>query len=397
MTLTSPDVYFDIYDRDLYASPYAVYRRLRDEAPLYRNEPYDFVAVSRHVDVARVLGDRDAFISRKGSVYQFAKDGVDMPEGMFIFEDPPIHAIHRGLVSRLFTPRAVSRIEAQIHDLFHGAAEALVGAGSFDFVQDFATMLPIQVIGMLLGLPESDYVSLRRSFHASQNAGTLDPDHALDGLAEAATWFTEYLDHRAEHPADDLMTELLNLEFEDATGTRRRLRREELILFLTIITGAGSDTTVNAIAWAGLLLGVHPDQRRLLRDDPSLVSNAVEEVLRCEPPAYHIARTAAVDVEMHGDTVPAGSVILALPGAANRDERVFPDGDTFDITRPPGQIFTFSFGAHFCLGASLARLETRLAIEAFLTRFPDWTVDLDAAAMTLGIDTRGWDALPVTT
>lgn len=398
MTTTATGVYFDMYDRDLYASPYAMYRRLRDEAPLYWNEEYRFYAVSRSADAARVLGDRATFISRKGGVYQIAAAGIEMPPGLFIFEDPPLHTIHRSLVSRLFTPKAVSRIEPQIHALFHRAAESLAGVPRFDFVTDFATMLPIQVIGMLLGLPESDYVALRTAFHRSMNDDTSDPDkEALGGIAEAALWFSSYLDHRAEHPTDDLMTQLLNLEFEDETGTRRTLQRDELTTFLTLITAAGSDTTVNAIAWAGLLLSEHPDQRQRLIDDPALIPNAVEEVLRFEPPSYHIARTVATDVEMHGQVVPADSVILVLPGAANRDEREFPDGDTFDVARKPGQTFTFSFGPHFCLGASLARLETRIAIEAALRYWPDWSIDRDRAVMTGGIDTRGWDSLPTET
>jgi cytochrome P450 len=208
-------------------------------------------------------------------------------------------------------------------------------------------------------------------------------------------WFTEYLDFRAEHPTDDLMTQLLNTEFEDETGTERQLRREELLTFLVLITGAGSDTTVNAISWAGSLLSDHPEQRKLLIDDPSLIPNAVEEVLRYESVSYHIARTVVDDVELHGQTVPAGSLILTLPGSANRDDRRVEDGDRFDITRKSGQIFTFSFGPHFCLGASLARLETRLAVESILPRFPEWTVVYDGAALTGGIDTRGWERLPV--
>jgi len=185
------------------------------------------------------------------------------------------------------------------------------------------------------------------------------------------------------------------LEFEDHTGTRRMLGRDELLNFLVLISGAGSDTTVNAIGWAGQLLGDHSDQRRLLLQDPGLIPNAVEEVLRYESVSYHMCRTTTTEVEFYGQKLEEGSLIVVLPGSANRDERRVSEPDVFDVTRVPGQIFTFSFGPHFCLGANLAKLETRLAVEAILKRFPDWTVDHSGAQLTAGIDTRGWDYLPV--
>ena len=396
MTTTPTAVSYDMFDRDIYASPYPVFRRLRDEAPLYYNEQYDFFAVSRHDDVSRVLGDRETFISGKGGVYNIITAGIEMPEGLFIFEDPPQHTMHRNLVSRLFTPRAVNGLEPQIRALCAEVLDSLVGAEYFDFQTDLAMQIPIKVIGMLLGLPRSDQAELHAIFHQTMHADTADPTKpALEGIIKAAEWFNQYLDARAEHPTDDLMTDLLNLELEDETGTRRQLRREELITYLTLITSAGSDTTAQAIGWTAKLLGDHPEQRRELVDDPSRIRNAVEEVLRYESVSYHFCRTVATDAEFHGGTVPAGSVLVMLPGAANRDDRRIADPDTFDIHRDPSQIFTFSFGPHFCLGASLARLELRLVLEAVLERFPDWTVDDDNARLTQGIDTRGWDALPV--
>lgn len=396
MTLTPSDVHFDMYDRELYASPYGMYQRLREEAPLYYNDEYKMFVVSRHADVARVLGDRDTFISGKGSVYQIAAAGIEVPDGMFIFEDAPRHTIHRSLVSRLFTPRAVKRIEPKIRELFTAAAESVAGEPKFDFMRDFAHMVPIQVIALLLGLPEKDHRALRDVFHQAQNEDTADAGiDPLVAMLETAVWFSEYLDFRAEHPTDDLMTELLNVEFEDETGTRRQLRRDELTTFLTLITGAGSDTTAVAVSWMGSILSDNPGERRKLVEDPALIPNAVEEIVRYEPPSYHVLRTTAQDVEFHGEVVPAGSMIVTLPGAANRDDRVFPDPDSFDVSRSPGQVFTFSFGPHFCLGASLARLEVRIGMEEILKRVPEWTVDYDNAVLTSGIDTRGWDRLPV--
>ena len=191
------------------------------------------------------------------------------------------------------------------------------------------------------------------------------------------------------------MTQLLNVEFEDETGTTRKLRRDETVTYLTLITSAGSDTTATAISWAGHLLSEHPDQRRELVENPSLISKAVEEVLRCEPPSYHFCRWVTKDVEFHDQIIPADSILVVVPPAANRDERKWEDPDRFDIHREPAQIFTFSFGPHFCLGAHLARLETRIALETILPRIPEWSVDDEQSELTAGIDTRGWARLPV--
>jgi cytochrome P450 len=390
------DVYYDMYDRDIYASPYETYRRLRNEAPLYYNEKYNFYAVSRFADLSRVLTDRETFISSKGGVFNILSAGIDIPPGLFIFEDPPLHTMHRSLVARLFTPKAVATLEPQIRDLCSDITESLVGRERFDFMRDFALRLPVQVIGMLVGVPKADQMSLLETFQKNLHERSADPEAAqLDGILEAAQWFNDYLDWREKNPADDVMTQLLNLEFEDETGATRKLRRDETVTYLTLITSAGSDTTATAIGWAGKLLSDHPDQRRELTRNPALIPNAVEEVLRCEPPTYHFCRWVANDAEFHGGTVPAESILVVVPPAANRDESRWEDSDRFDIHRQPSQIFTFSFGPHFCLGANLARIEARIALETILPRIPDWTADLDHAELTLGIDTRGWDTLPV--
>jgi cytochrome P450 len=396
MTMTEADVYYDMYDRGIYASPYETYRRLRDEAPLYYNEQYDFYAVSRHDDLNRVLGDRDTYISGKGMVYNLITQDVEMPSGLFISEDPPMHTMHRGIVSRLFTPRAVGSLEPQIRKLCTELVDGLEGRDHFDFVRDFALQLPVQVIGMLVGVPKADQAEMLAMFQENMHEGTADAErNVYEGLAAGAAWFNEYLDWRETNPSDDVMTQLMRFEFEDETGTTRALRRDEIVTYLMLITSAGSDTTATAISWAGSVLNDHPDQRQELVDDPSLIPNAVEEVLRYEPPSYHYARWTKKDSEFHGKVVPAESILVMLPGAANRDDRKWDDPERFDIHRKQGQIFTFSFGPHFCLGANLARLEARIALETILPRIPAWTCDYDNAVLTKGIDTRGWELLPV--
>jgi cytochrome P450 len=209
--------------------------------------------------------------------------------------------------------------------------------------------------------------------------------------------FGEYIDWRAEHPSDDLMTEMINAEFEDETGTTRRLTRDEILIYVTVIAGAGNETTTRLIGWAGKVLAEHPDQRRQLVEDPSLIPNAIEELLRFEPPAPHVARYVARDVEYYGEAVPKGNVMLFLVGSANRDDRRYPDADRFDIHRTIGQHLTFGFGIHFCLGAALARLEGRIALEEVLKRFPEWDVDYDKAKLAPTSTVRGWETLPVVT
>jgi cytochrome P450 len=191
------------------------------------------------------------------------------------------------------------------------------------------------------------------------------------------------------------MTDLLHTEFEDEHGVRRTLTRDEALLYTTVVSGAGNETTTRLIGWAGKVLADFPDERRTLVEDPSLIPNAIEELLRFEGPAPHVARYVTKDVEYHGQTVPEGNVMLMLNGSANRDERKFPDPDRFDVHREVKGHLAFGFGLHFCLGAALARLEGRVALEEVLRRFPEWTVDLEQARLSPTSTVRGWETLPV--
>lgn len=216
-----------------------------------------------------------------------------------------------------------------------------------------------------------------------------------DGPLTDGTLFAEFVDWRIDHPADDLTTELLNAEFTDEAGVTRKLRREELLMFMNVVAVAGSETTTRLIGWAGKLLSEHPEQRRRLVADRSLVPGAIEEILRVEPPALQAARYVTRDVEFGGATVPQGSAILLLIGAANRDERRFgQNAEEFDVSRSPRQHLTFGVGAHYCLGNALARIEGRIALDEIMNRFPDWDVDLDSAVFSSSSVVRGWDSMP---
>jgi cytochrome P450 len=388
--------YYDPYDVDINADPYPAFRRLREEAPLYYNEQYDFYALSRFEDVERAYLDPKTFISGRGAILELIKANITFPPGVLLFEDAPVHTVHRGLLSRVFTPRKVAALEPKIRAFCARSLDPLVGSGQFDFIADLGAQMPMRTIGMLLGIPEDDQETVRDRVDSSLRTKAGKPMRYKQQNI-TGEMFADYIDWRAKHPSDDLMTELLQAEFEDKTGTVRRLSREEVLTYTNVLAGAGNETTGRLIGWAGKLLADHPDQRRQLVADPSLIPNSIEEILRYEPPAPHVARYVARDVEIHGRTVPEGSVMMLLIGAANRDDRVHPDGDRFDIHRQVDRHLSFSHGIHFCLGAALARLEGRVALDEVLKRFPEWEVDWSRAKLATTSTVRGWETLPVFT
>ena len=394
MGLTSTsDVYYDPYDFDIDADPYPIWRRLREEAPLYFNEKYDFFALSRFDDVERALVDWETYRSGRGSVLELIRADLDLPPGIILFEDPPVHDVHRGLLSRVFTPRKMNAIEPKVREFCARSLDRLVGAGGFDFIADLGAQMPMRTIGYLLGIPEQDQEAIRDHLDSGLRLeeGEAPVPQSFDGVE----LFGEYIDWRADHPSDDLMTEMLNAEFEDETGTVRRLTREEILTYVNLIAGAGNETTTRLIGWTGKVLAEHPDQRRQIVEDRTLIPGAIEELLRYEAPSPVQARYVARDVEHYGTTVSEGSVMVLLNGSGNRDDRRFPEGDRFDIHRDIAHHLSFGYGLHFCLGAALARLEGRVALDEVLRRFPEWDVDWDNARQARTSTVRGWESLPV--
>jgi cytochrome P450 len=398
MTVTSPsDVYYDPYDFEIDADPYPVWKRLRDEAPLYWNDKYEFFALSRWDDVDAAMLDWKTYISGRGSVLELIKANVEIPPGSILFEDPPTHDVHRGILSRVFTPKKMLALEPQVRAFCAQVLDPLVGSGGFDFIEDLGKFMPMRVIGMLLGIPEQDQVAIRERLDEGLRLDEGVPaerDYETLGTHEA---FSEYITWRADHPSDDLMTELLNAEFEDEHGVTRTLTHQEILGYVGLLAGAGNETTTRLIGFTGEVLGRHPDQRAELAADRSLIPNAIEELLRFESPSPVQSRYVTRDVEYYGRTVPVGSVMVMLNGSANRDERHFPDGDRFDIHRDIGRHQAFGYGIHLCLGAALARLEGRVALDEVLTRFPEWEVDYDTARRARTSTVRGWETLPVRT
>ena len=393
------EIYYDPYDFEIDADPHPVWRRMRDEAPLYRNDRYEFWALSRYEDVASGLTDWRSYSSARGTVLELIRNEAPIPPGTILFEDPPLHDAHRALLARLFTPRRIAEIEPQVRAYCARSLDPLIGGGRIDFIADLGAQMPMRVIGMLLGIPEEDQEELRDQIDAglSLDEGERATRGAPQGESGPLSWtgrFSEYIEWRRKNPSDDLMTELLNARFVDDRGVERTLRDDELLGYIGLLAGAGNETTTRLIGWTGYLLDRFPDQRRLVTEDRSLVPNAVEEILRYEAPSPVQARHVTRDVELHGTRVPEGSTLLLLNGSANRDEREFEDPDRLDVRRRNIRHLSFGLGIHFCLGASLARLEGCVALEEVLARWPEWEIDQEAAEMARTSTVRGWKKLP---
>jgi cytochrome P450 len=389
------DLYYDPFDFDIDDDPYPTWKRMRDEAPLYYNEKYNFYALSRYEDVARELPNWATYRSGRGTTMDIIMSGLEVPPGVILFEDPPLHDLHRRVLSRVFTPRRMEAIEPLARRYCERALDQLVGSSRFDFIADLGAQIPMRTIGYLLGIPEEGQQAVRdntnQAIGLKDSSGYAVSENAFENSYQL---FADYIEWRAEHPSDDLMTQLLNAEVEDE-GEIRRLTRTEVLMYTSMVAGAGNETTTRLIGFIGALLSDHPDQRRELVADPGLIPGAIEEVLRYESPSPVQARYVAHDVKCWDQAIPEGSIMLLLNGSANRDERQFPDGERFDIHRR-GAHLSFGQGLHFCLGSALARMQARVATEELLKRWPDWEVDYSNAEMAHTSSVRGWGKLPAT-
>jgi cytochrome P450 len=387
-------VYYDPYDYAIDNDPHPVWRRMREEAPLYWNERYGFWALSRFEDVWNVYHDTKTFSSSHGVELERLDEPAEYPS--MIFMDPPEHDNLRKLVSRAFTPRRISALEASIRALSKEYLDPHIGSESFDYVSEFAALLPPMVIGELLGVPESDRNRLRLLVDEILHREEGQTDMSAAALAASIETY-EYLvamiaERRGSPGDDDLVSALISAEVEQA-GVRRALTEEEIVSFIILLNGAGVETVARLFSWAAVTLARYPDQRALLVEDPSLIGNAVEELLRFEAPSPVNGRWVTRPVEFHGVTIPAESKLLMLNGSANRDQREFSDPDRFDVRRDLQRHITFGHGAHFCLGAALARMEGRIGIAETLKRFPRWEIDEDKLVMVRTSTVRGYSSV----
>lgn len=403
--MTATDVYYDPYDYVIDADPYPVWRRLRDEAPVYHNEKLDFWALSRYDDVLRGLLDHETFVSSHGIMLE-VMTGEPCGIPMMIMMDPPKHTRHRKLVARAFTPRRIAGLEAKITALANELLDTVEGEEEFDYVESFAGLLPPTVILELVGYPDGHAREFKertdRSFHVVEGTTTTvgQPQrHILNEKGEinntAFAMIPELMEARRKDPQDDLLTVLVHSDLEEEDGSTRELTIEEVVAFMQMISSAGTETVARLLGFAMVTLQRFPDQRQLLLDDPSLIGNAVEELLRFEAPSPTQTRWVARDVEYHGVTIPAGSKMSLLNGAADRDERHFPDPDVFDVRRDIDRHLALGYGAHYCIGAALARLETRVALAETLKRYPTWEIDESRLEFVHTATVRGYASVPM--
>lgn len=391
------DVYYDPYDRQIRVDPYPTWCRMQDEAPVYYNEKYDFYAITRFEDTKQVFLDWESFSSKFGTVLELIDAGPEnLPPLIPAFKDPPEHTAYRAIVARAFAPRRIRKIEDEIRQLTCDYLDAQVGKGGFDFSAEVAKRLPAHVIGMLLGVPEKDRDYLRQLAEALLHRDEGQEEWGYDAQEKIAEYLANHAQLRRENPAEDLTTTVVEADYNDpVTGETRKLNEVEVLGYLSLVIGAGNDTTTNLLTWMIYSLWKYPEQRQKLIEDPSLIPNAVEETLRFEGASPQQARVAMKDVEMHGVTIPKGAKVLVINGAAGRDKRVFDDPNKYLVDRKIFQTMSFGQGGHHCLGAALSRLEGRIVLEEMLKRFPDWKVDVENAEMKHTSTVRGWDILPI--
>jgi cytochrome P450 len=398
---TRAEPYYDPYDAGIDADPYPVWRRLRDEAPLYYNEQHNFFALSRFADVHAASLDWQSYSSARGTVLEYIDASASLTDadpsfGMMIFMDPPRHDELRRLVSRAFTPRRVAALDRRVRELCGEFLEPQRGGAGFDFVEDFAAKIPTMVIGALLGVPKEDQDQLRQwgDVMMRLETGTISAEK-MAAIERFGSYMEKMVEDRRRRPRDDMISDLLSAEITRDDGSTRKLDHREVMAFFTLLEIAGSETTARLLGWASVLLARHPGQRAQLVENRALVPNAVEELLRYEPPSPIQARFTTRAVEWHGHVVPEHSKIALLTGSAGRDEREYAEPDRFDVTRTLDRHVTFGYGVHYCLGANLARLEAAVVIEETLDRFPEWHVDEREVELVRTSTVRGPSRVPI--
>jgi cytochrome P450 len=393
-------VEFDPFSDEYFNDPTEVYRRLRDEAPVYFSKQYGFYALSRFADVVAAHRDWQGFSSAHGIDLSTLSMGVEEIASFrsIIMMDPPEHDVMRALVSRVFTPRAVTALEPMVREVIVGFLDALGDAETFDAVADFSALFPVEIISRMLGAPEADRQQIRHWIDLSlhREPGQLEPTaEGMDAIIKGGTYWYELAGKKRQQPEDDMLSRLTQVSVDRGDGVETGLDDAEIAGFATLLGGAGAETVTKLLGNAVVLFAHNPDQWQRVLDDREKIPRAVEEILRILPPSQYQGRYSTVDRTFEGGTIPAGFPVLLITGAATRDPRAFDRPDEFDITRPPNVAIGFGHGVHSCLGAALARMESRIAIEELAKRWRKIEVDESGLRRVHMSNVAGYSNVPV--
>jgi cytochrome P450 len=399
VTQTSAPVEFDPFSDDFYNAPWETYRRMRDEAPVYYSEQYDFYAITRHEDVLAAYRDTETFSSARGIDLGMVLTGTAPPVPLVILMDPPEHRTMRSLVNRVFTPKAVEKLEPMVRETITKFLSQVDPAG-FDLVQDFSALFPVEIITTMLGVRPEHRQQIRiwidKSLEREPGSIHMTQEGMEAGIAGGVFYF-ELIQERRAQPKDDMISALIAARVPKDDGSELALDDAEIAGFCSLLGGAGAETVTKLIGNAAVVFAENPEVWERLKADRSLIPQAVEELLRYEAPAQYMVRWTEREITLHGVTIPKGKAVMIVPAAANRDERAFPEPDKFDLDRPAGQAVNcgFGYGIHSCLGAALARMESRIALDMLLDFMPDYEVVREGLARVSMTNVSGWHNVPV--
>lgn len=389
---------FDPFSNVFFNDPYPTYRRLRDEAPVYHNETYGFYALSRHEDVSEAYKNHQVFSSSRGVDLQMIKSG-EPPPPLIIMMDPPDHNRMRVLVSRVFTPRSIGNMEPMVREVVTAFFEKAAAEPELDVVAQFSALFPVEIITRMLGVPEEHRQNIRiwldKSLHREEGQIGIS-EEGMAAAIESGLVYYNLIQEKRQNPGDDMISRLIAAEITRDDGTTTQLDDVEIAGFASLLGGAGAETVTKLVGNAAVLFADNPDQWQKVLDDPANIPAAVEEILRFHPPAQYVGRYTLSDITLHGVTIPKDSPVLLINGSASRDERVYDDPDRFDIDREQGQNIGFGYGVHSCLGAALARMESRIAIELMRERMPRFELHRDRLKRVNMTNVAGYSHVPVT-
>jgi cytochrome P450 len=389
---------FNPYSDSFFDDPYDTYRWMRDEAPVYYSERWDFHALTRYDDVVAAHRDWETFSSSYGVTLDALSMRHKFDMNMLILMDPPEHERLRKLVRQVFTKAAIANLEPLVTDVVTFYVQALAGRDQFDLVADFAALFPVEIISSMLGVPSGERQQIRLWTDGFLHREENNPFATESGVAASMAMGEYFLDlarEKRRQPDDLIISRLVTTTYEDETGVTHRLTDEDIATFSVLLAAAGSETVTKLMGNGIMAFHHNPDQWELVLGDPGLIPGAIEEMLRLNPPSQYQGRFTTRDVVLDDGTIPAGSPTLLVTGAATRDPRAYEQPDVFDIRRGGATTLAFGYGAHSCLGSWLARLETRVALQQLRECWPRFDVDTGALRRVTMSNVAGYSHIPV--